>query len=55
MRIRTLLLYEVTKDIPLGRLGEVEEAAHFAMSLLDGVNTFQTGNFFCHSGGFNNE
>ena len=49
------IINEVTKDIPLGRLGEVEEAAHFAMALLDGVNTFQTGNFFCHSGGFNNE
>ena len=49
------IINEVAKDIPLGRLGEVEEAAHFAMSLLDGVNNFQTGNFFCHSGGFNNE
>ena len=46
---------EVEKIVPLGRLGEVEEAAHFAMTLLDGVNTYQTGNFFCHSGGFNNE
>ena len=46
---------EVKKIMPLGRLGEIEEAAHFAMSLLDGVNTYQTGNFFCHSGGFNNE
>ena len=46
---------EVNKLVPLGRLGEVEEAAHFAMSLLDGINTYQTGNFFCHSGGFNNE
>ena len=46
---------KVEKMIPLGRLGEVEEAAHFAMALLDGVNTYQTGNFFCHSGGYNNE
>lgn len=46
---------EVKKVVPLGRLGEVEEAAHFAMTLLDGINTYQTGNFFCHSGGFNNE
>ncbi len=49
------MIGEVEKVVPLGRLGEPEEAAHFAMSLLDGVNTFQTGNFFCHSGGFNNE
>lgn len=49
------MIDEVNKVVPLGRLGEVEEAAHFAMSLLDGINTYQTGNFFCHSGGFNNE
>ena len=46
---------EVNKVIPLRRLGEVQEAAHFAMTLLDGVNTYQTGNFFGHSGGFDNE
>ena len=49
------ILDKIKKAIPLGRLGEVEEAAHFAMTLLDGINTFQTGNFYCHSGGFNNE
>jgi len=49
------ILDKVKKTIPLGRLGEAEEAAHFAMALLDGVNSYQTGNFFCHSGGYNNE
>jgi 3-oxoacyl-[acyl-carrier protein] reductase len=46
---------KVDKAIPLGRLGEPEEAAHFAMTLLDGINTYQAGNFFCHGGGFTNE
>lgn len=50
-----VMVDEVNKIVPLGRLGEIEEAAHFTTSLLDGVNTYQTGNFFCHSGGFNNE
>lgn len=49
------VIAEVCRAIPLGRLGEVEEAAHFAMSLLDGVNGYQTGSFFAHSGGFVNE
>jgi hypothetical protein len=36
------------------RLGETEEAAHLAMSLLDGYNMYTTGNFFPVAGGFNN-
>ncbi len=40
--------------VPLGRLGEAEEAAHFTMSLLDGHNMYTTGNFFPIAGGFNN-
>jgi len=35
------------------RLGETEEAAHFALALLDGYNTFTTGHFFSIAGGFN--
>ena len=45
---------QITKLIPLARLGEPKEAAHFAVSLLDGKNTYQTGNSFPISGGFNN-
>ncbi len=40
-------------EIPLGRLGETSEAAHFAMALLDGHNMYTTGNFFPVAGGFN--
>ncbi len=47
-------LEEILKRIPLGRLGEASEAAHFAVSLLDGRNMYQAGNFFPISGGFNN-
>jgi NAD(P)-dependent dehydrogenase (short-subunit alcohol dehydrogenase family) len=40
--------------IPMGRLGEEDEAAHFTMALLDGGNMYTTGNFFPVAGGFNN-
>jgi len=39
----------------LGRRGEMAEAAHFTVSLLDGYNMYMTGNFFPVAGGFNNE
>lgn len=38
--------------VPVGRLGEPEEIAHFCASLLDGKNRFQTGQFFSLSGGW---
>jgi 3-oxoacyl-[acyl-carrier protein] reductase len=41
--------------IPMRRLGETEEAAHFTMALLDGHNMYTTGNFFPVAGGFNND
>ena len=47
-------LANVVKHIPLGRLGEPEECAHVAMSLLDGRNMFTTGSFFPLAGGYNN-
>jgi len=47
-------LANVTKHIPVGRLGEPEEAAHLAMSVLDGRNMFTTGSFFAIAGGYNN-
>jgi hypothetical protein len=40
--------------IPLGRLGEEDEAAHFTMALLDGYSMYTTGNFFPIAGSFNN-
>jgi 3-oxoacyl-[acyl-carrier protein] reductase len=45
----------VLDGIPMRRLGETSEAAHFALSLLDGHNMYTTGNFFPVAGGFNNE
>ncbi len=44
----------VLDTIPMHRLGETAEAAHFALSLLDGHNMYTTGNFFPVAGGFNN-
>lgn len=47
--------YQAILDtIPMGRLGETEEAAHFTLALLDGHNMYSTGNFFPIAGGFNN-
>jgi 3-oxoacyl-[acyl-carrier protein] reductase len=45
----------ILKTIPMRRLGETDEAAHFALSLLDGHNMYTTGNAFPVAGGFNNE
>jgi NAD(P)-dependent dehydrogenase (short-subunit alcohol dehydrogenase family) len=45
----------ILETIPMKRLGETEEAAHLALSLLDGHNMYTTGNFFPVAGGFNNE
>ncbi len=45
---------KILDTIPMGRLGETEEAAHFTMALLDGYNMYTTGNFFPVAGGFNN-
>ncbi len=44
---------KVVSHIPVGRLGEPEEAAHTAMTLLDGRNMYTTGNFFAVAGGYN--
>jgi 3-oxoacyl-[acyl-carrier protein] reductase len=45
---------KILDTIPMGRLGETEEAAHFTLALLDGYNMYMTGNFFPIAGGFNN-
>ena len=48
-------VYQAILDtIPMRRLGETEEAAHFTLALLDGHNMYTTGNFFPIAGGFNN-
>ena len=48
------IMEAVLEEIPVGRLGETREAAHFTMALLDGYNMYTTGNFFPVAGGFNN-
>jgi NAD(P)-dependent dehydrogenase (short-subunit alcohol dehydrogenase family) len=48
------IMEALLEEIPAGRLGEIREAAHFAMSLLDGHNMYTTGSFFPVAGGFNN-
>jgi len=40
------VLGKILESIPAGRLGEVEEAAHLAASLLDGECSFMNGEFF---------
>jgi NAD(P)-dependent dehydrogenase (short-subunit alcohol dehydrogenase family) len=47
------IMEAILEEIPIGRLGETREAAHFAMSLLDGHNMYTTGNFYPVAGGFN--
>jgi len=47
-------IQKILDTIPMGRLGETEEAAHFTLALLDGHNMYTTGNFFPVTGGFNN-
>ena len=47
-------LQSILAEIPMGRLGEEDEAAHFCAALLDGQNMYTTGNFFPVAGGFNN-
>lgn len=43
----------VSTHIPVGRYGEPEEAAHTAVTLLDGRNMFATGMFIPIAGGYN--
>ncbi len=42
----------VEAKVPMKRFGQPAEIAHFAASLLDGGNQFQTGQFFSLSGGW---
>jgi NAD(P)-dependent dehydrogenase (short-subunit alcohol dehydrogenase family) len=42
----------IEAQVPMGRLGSVEELAEFTAVLLDGRTRFQTGQFFSFSGGW---
>ena len=42
----------VLKQVPMHRLGELDELAEFAAVLLDGRSRYQTGQFFSYSGGW---
>ena len=48
------IMEALLEEIPMGRLGETAEAAHFTLALLDGHNMYTTGNAFPVAGGFNN-
>lgn len=43
---------KIEGQVPLGRLGTVDEFAHFCMPYLDGKSTFATGQFVSFSGGW---
>lgn len=43
---------QVESQIPMNRFGKPEEAAHFVATLIDGVGTFQTAQFFSIDGGW---
>jgi 3-oxoacyl-[acyl-carrier protein] reductase len=42
----------IEKAVPVKRLGDPREVAHFCAALMDGRNRFQTGQFFSLSGGW---
>ena len=42
----------VEAEVPLGRLGTMEEFAAFAMAFVDGTSRFTTGQFVSYSGGW---
>jgi 3-oxoacyl-[acyl-carrier protein] reductase len=42
----------VESKLPVGRMGEPEEAAHLAVALLDGKNMFTTGQSIMIDGGY---
>ena len=43
---------KIEEQVPMRRLGTVEELAEFTAVLLDGRSRFQTGQFFSYSGGW---
>ncbi len=42
----------IEAQVPMRRLGTMDELASFTTVLLDGTNRFQTGQFFSFSGGW---
>ena len=42
----------VEAQVPMGRLGTLDELAHFSMAFLDGTTTFVTGQFVPFAGGW---
>lgn len=43
---------KIEKQVPLGRLGTIEEFASFCMPFLDGTSKFTTGQFVAYAGGW---
>ena len=43
---------KIEAQVPLGRLGTLDEFAHFCLPYLDGVSTFATGQYVSFSGGW---
>ncbi len=43
---------KIESQVPLGRLGTLDEFAHFCMPFLDGRSTFATGQYVSFSGGW---
>ena len=43
---------KIEKQVPLGRLGTVEEFAAFCMPFVDGTSKFTTGQFVAYAGGW---
>jgi 3-oxoacyl-[acyl-carrier protein] reductase len=42
----------VEAQVPMGRLGTLEELAHFSMAFVDGTSRFTTGQFVAFAGGW---
>lgn len=43
---------KIESQVPMGRLGTMEEFAHFCMPFIDGVSRFTTGQFVAYAGGW---
>jgi 3-oxoacyl-[acyl-carrier protein] reductase len=43
---------KIESQVPLGRLGTLDEFAHFCLPYLDGRSTFATGQYVSFSGGW---
>lgn len=42
----------IESQVPMGRLGTMEEFAHFCMPFIDGTSRFTTGQFVAYAGGW---